>query len=62
MGDLTPEQSEHWRKHYAEHAKHWEKWAEPMAEQQDKVNQLLLDAAGVSDDLPPKKWTGLSCF
>lgn len=49
MVDLTPEQSEHWRKHYAEHAKYWEKWAEPMAEQQEKVNHLLLDAAGVSE-------------
>jgi ubiquinone/menaquinone biosynthesis C-methylase UbiE len=48
MVDLTTEQSEHWRKHYAEHAKYWEKWAEPMAEQQEKINQLLLDAARVS--------------
>jgi ubiquinone/menaquinone biosynthesis C-methylase UbiE len=49
MVDLTLEQSEHWRKHYMDHAKFWEKWAEPMAEQQEKVNQLLLDAAGVSE-------------
>ena len=49
MVDLTLEQSEHWRKHYAEHAKFWEKWAEPMAEQQEKVNHLLLDAAGISE-------------
>lgn len=49
MVDLTAEQSARWREHYAEHAKYWEKWAEPMAEQQEKVNQLLLDAAGVSE-------------
>ncbi|WP_052363077.1 class I SAM-dependent methyltransferase [Bradyrhizobium sp. DOA9] len=51
MIDLTPEQSQHWRQHYSEHAKYWEKWADPMAEQQEKINQMLLDAAGVSEGM-----------
>jgi ubiquinone/menaquinone biosynthesis C-methylase UbiE len=49
MVDLTREEAEHWHKHYSGNAKYWEKWAEPMADQQQKVNELLLDAAGVSD-------------
>ena len=32
MVDLTSEESEHWREHYSDNAKYWEKWAEPMAE------------------------------
>ena len=47
MVDLTLEEAEHWHKHYSGNAKYWEKWAEPMADQQQKVNELLLDAAGV---------------
>jgi ubiquinone/menaquinone biosynthesis C-methylase UbiE len=49
MLDLTPAEAKHWREHYADNAKFWEKWAEPMAEQQDKVNQFLLDAAKVAE-------------
>ena len=51
MVELTREQAAHWREHYARHATYWEKWAQPMAEQQEKVNQLLLDAAGVSEGM-----------
>jgi ubiquinone/menaquinone biosynthesis C-methylase UbiE len=49
MLDLTPAEAKRWHEHYAGNAKYWEKWAEPMAEQQDKVNQILLDAAKVSE-------------
>jgi ubiquinone/menaquinone biosynthesis C-methylase UbiE len=49
MSDLTPAEAKHWREHYANNAKFWEKWSEPMAEQQDKVNQILLDAAKVTE-------------
>jgi SAM-dependent methyltransferase len=37
----------HWRNHYDESAVHWGKWADQIAEQQVKVNQGLLMAAGV---------------
>jgi SAM-dependent methyltransferase len=37
----------HLREHYDEAATYWGKWADPMAEQQIKVNQALLVAAGV---------------
>lgn len=36
-----------WRSHYDEAAVHWGKWADTLAEQQVKVNQGLLMAAGV---------------
>src|SRR3954452_9529752 len=49
MVDLTLKESKHWHQHYAGNATYWEKWAEPMADQQEKVNQLLLNAAGVSE-------------
>jgi len=49
MVDLTLEESKHWHQHYSGNATYWEKWAEPMADQQEKVNQLLLNAAGVSE-------------
>ncbi|MFO1082917.1 MAG: methyltransferase domain-containing protein [Reyranellaceae bacterium] len=35
------------RSHYDEAAAYWAKWADQFAEQQDKVNQALLAAAGV---------------
>jgi ubiquinone/menaquinone biosynthesis C-methylase UbiE len=37
----------HLREHYDEAAAYWAKWADPLAEQQVKVNQALLAAAGV---------------
>lgn len=37
----------HLREHYDEAAAYWAKWADPLAEQQAKVNQALLAAAGV---------------
>jgi len=37
----------HWHKHYDESAVHWGKWADQIAEQQVKVNQGVLVAAGV---------------
>ena len=37
----------HWHNHYDESAVHWGKWADQIAEQQVKVNQGLLMAAGV---------------
>ena len=37
----------HLREHYDEAATYWGKWADPMAEQQIKVNQAQLVAAGV---------------
>jgi ubiquinone/menaquinone biosynthesis C-methylase UbiE len=37
----------HWREHYARAAASWSRWADPLAAQQEKVNALLLDAAGV---------------
>ena len=36
-----------WRSHYDEAATSWGKWADKLAEQQVKVNQGLLMAAGV---------------
>ena len=36
-----------WRNHYDEAATSWSKWADQLAEQQIKVNQALLLAAGV---------------
>ena len=36
------------RSHYDEAAAYWAKWADQLAEQQDKVNQALLSAAGVT--------------
>ena len=43
----TTDDAARWREHYALGAAAWTKWAETLAEQQDKVNQLLLDAAGI---------------
>ena len=37
----------HWRSHYDEAASHWGKWADQIAEQQVKINQGLLMAAGL---------------
>jgi ubiquinone/menaquinone biosynthesis C-methylase UbiE len=37
----------HWREHYAEAAASWSRWADPLGPQQEKVNALLLDAAGI---------------
>lgn len=51
MVELTQDQAAYWRKHYARHATYWERWAQPMAEQQEKINQLLLDAAAVADGM-----------
>lgn len=43
----SEEQARQWRSHYDEAAIYWGKWADPLAEQQDRVNQGLLMAAGV---------------
>jgi SAM-dependent methyltransferase len=37
----------HWRSHYDEAAAYWGKWADQLADQQVKVNQGLLMAAGL---------------
>ncbi len=37
----------HWRGHYDEAASHWGRWADRIAEQQVKINQGLLMAAGL---------------
>ena len=49
MLELTPEEAMRWHEHSSENARSWEKWAEPMADQQDKVNQIHLDAAELSE-------------
>jgi SAM-dependent methyltransferase len=43
----SEETANHWRSHYDDAAVHWGKWADQLAEQQEKVNQGLLAAAGV---------------
>ncbi len=43
----SEETANHWRTHYDGAAVHWGKWADQLAEQQEKVNQGLLAAAGV---------------
>lgn len=43
----SEETANHWRGHYDGAAPAWGKWADPLAEQQEKVNQGLLAAAGV---------------
>lgn len=41
------EEARQWRRHYDEAAPYWGKWADQLAEQQDRVNLGLLMAAGV---------------
>jgi SAM-dependent methyltransferase len=43
----SEEAANHWRAHYDGAAAHWGKWADPLADQQEKINQGLLMAAGV---------------
>jgi SAM-dependent methyltransferase len=43
----SEETANHWRTHYDGAASHWGKWADQLAEQQEKVNLGLLAAAGV---------------
>jgi len=43
-----PDDAARWRAHYAHSAGAWTRWADTLAEQQTKVNALLLDAAGVA--------------
>lgn len=43
----TEEMAQHWRTHYDGAATAWGKWADPLAEQQEKINLGLLAAAGV---------------
>ncbi len=43
----SEETANHWRSHYDGAAVHWGKWADQLAEQQEKINQGLLAAAGV---------------
>lgn len=47
MQILSEEEVNHWRSHYDEAAAQWGKWADRIAEQQIKINQGLLMAAGV---------------
>jgi cyclopropane fatty-acyl-phospholipid synthase-like methyltransferase len=44
----SPDDAARWRAHYAHSAGAWTRWADTLAEQQAKVNALLLDAAGVA--------------
>lgn len=43
----SDETARQWRNHYDEAALYWGKWADQLAEQQDRVNVGLLVAAGV---------------
>ena len=43
----SDETARQWRSHYDEAALYWGKWADQLAEQQDRVNLGLLMAAGV---------------
>jgi SAM-dependent methyltransferase len=43
----SEETANHWRGHYDGAAPAWGKWADQLAEQQEKINQGLLAAAGV---------------
>jgi hypothetical protein len=47
MQNWSEDTVRHLREHYDEAATYWGKWADPMAEQQIKVNQALLVAASV---------------
>lgn len=47
MQDWSEDTVRQIREHYDEAAAYWAKWADPLAEQQAKVNQALLAVAGV---------------
>ncbi len=48
MQPWSEETVNEWRRHHDESAVHWGRWADKLAEQQDKINQALLAAAGVA--------------
>ena len=54
----SEEQARQWRSHYDEAAQYWGKWADQLAEQQDRVNLGLLMAAGVK---PGARVLDLAC-